>query len=331
MNPSEKLIKALCEAYQVGDLQGEPLPLMGGALHSTWKIKTSTGLYVIKKINPALVQKKNQFRLSEKIAGILAQSITAIPAICQNDDVVFSFEDDLFLLFPYKNASIISQNEVRAFHVEKIATALAEIHQADVSLENPPEVDIFQRGISYWRESLQGLILSESKIEILEKIHAQYLNFIPMLKNNLIISHRDLDPKNVLWNQVHYYIIDWESAGLINKTKDVLATALYWSFDPPHKINFDYMKLFLKIYEKIAGKINHNEITAGIYGLIGDWLSWLDFNIQRIGNFPPETSEHQIGIQQVQNTLNALPILYEQITEIIELENFCQPIAPVLR
>ena len=33
---------------------------------------------------------------------------------------------------------------------------------------------------------------------------------------NQVISHRDLDPKNVMWKNDAPYIIDWEAAGYVN-------------------------------------------------------------------------------------------------------------------
>lgn len=45
----------------------------------------------------------------------------------------------------------------------------------------------------------------------------------------MVISHRDLDSKNVMWNQYNPVLIDWESAGYINPMQDLIETAIYWS------------------------------------------------------------------------------------------------------
>jgi thiamine kinase-like enzyme len=43
------------------------------------------------------------------------------------------------------------------------------------------------------------------------------------LNKRLIISHTDMDPKNVLWHDdTSPVLIDWEGAGLANPTADIL-------------------------------------------------------------------------------------------------------------
>ena len=73
---------------------------------------------------------------------------------------------------------------------------------------------------------------------IIKTTYQQYESHIPTLRKNLVISHRDCHPKNMLWDsQGQYFLIDWESAGLINKTKDTIATAIYWSLNADYSIN----------------------------------------------------------------------------------------------
>ncbi|MFS1511599.1 phosphotransferase [Chengkuizengella sp. SCS-71B] len=54
-------------------------------------------------------------------------------------------------------------------------------------------------------------------------------NAAKLLASNTVISHRDLDSKNVMWNQDNPVLIDWESAGYINPMQDLIETAIYWS------------------------------------------------------------------------------------------------------
>lgn len=46
-----------------------------------------------------------------------------------------------------------------------------------------------------------------------------------------VISHRDLDPKNVMWDGMNPYLIDWEAAGPVNPYQEFLEVALYWVDD----------------------------------------------------------------------------------------------------
>jgi thiamine kinase-like enzyme len=56
-----------------------------------------------------------------------------------------------------------------------------------------------------------------------------YQSAIPILKKYIIVSHGDLDQKNVLWGSSNNPIlIDLESTCKINPTYDIINTAFYW-------------------------------------------------------------------------------------------------------
>ena len=52
-----------------------------------------------------------------------------------------------------------------------------------------------------------------------------------VLSQNLVISHRDLDPKNVLWHGEEALVIDWEAAGYVNPYQELLEVINYWADD----------------------------------------------------------------------------------------------------
>jgi thiamine kinase-like enzyme len=319
---SKNLIQKIGVAYQIGKPLSEPAPLMGGFLHSCWKFETETGFYVVKKINPALSNRKNQFRLSEEISSFMPKSISALQ---QNGDFIFSDQNEVVLVFPYIEASILKPSGISNGHIHEISKTLSTIHDQKMIIEKPAEVEIFSQDISYWKNchiklyarSIGAAKNLSDQLSTLENIHAKYLSFIPILKQNLIISHRDMDPKNVLWDsENNHYVIDWESAGLINKTKDLMATAIYWSLDEQYQINMEHLNLFLETYLSGEGKINPNEIQAGLFGLLGDWMGWLDFNLSRMLHHETEHPEFILGLSEAQKTLHALPILFEQFPRL---------------
>lgn len=66
------------------------------------------------------------------------------------------------------------------------------------------------------------------------------------------------------------------------------------------------------------GIIQQDETKAGLYGLLGDWITWLDFNISRIINNPENSEEFEFGMKEASNTLSALPIVSEQFPTLIK-------------
>ena len=144
-----------------------------------------------------------------------------------------------------------------------------------------------------------------------------YQNAIPTLKTHTIVSHGDLDQKNVLWDSSdNPILVDWESACKINPTYDIINTAFYWS---GITTSFD-KDLFLKMieaYQKAGGVINKDHIVAACYGTFS-WIVWLVYNIER--SFTPSESEHKnVSIEQVNQTLATILRLQTLIPEVIKI------------
>src|SRR3990167_4487864 len=290
LNSNVILIDKACEAYQIGRRLSEPIPCVGGLLHRVYQFDTSKCQFVIKFLNPAICSRPSyldRYRITECIAGELSKHTSVINAMLYQNNPFFIFNDETVMVFSYVKGKPLMQNKIRPYHVKQIAHALSK------QLQNCfPMLEFILKNIS----KHEGI-----------------------LKNNLVISHRDCDPKNVLWDaDDHFYIIDWESAGLINKKKDVIATAIYWSLDDSFKINLDHLSVFLKAYqEENPNVICRDEIEAGFYGFMGDWLGWLEFNLLRIQNNSESSEEYSLGVTEASKTLSAIPVLLTQLPEII--------------
>ena len=57
-----------------------------------------------------------------------------------------------------------------------------------------------------------------------------------MLSQTMVISHRDLDPKNVMWNGSEPLVIDWEAAGYVNPYQEFLEVLNYWADDGEEQV-----------------------------------------------------------------------------------------------
>lgn len=318
------LFEAICQTYDLGECLSPPLLCSGGLSHLVSELETTRGHYIVKHLNPAIInnpQIAERYRVTETIAQALQKYISAICAIKNNNDVLFIFAEHTIMLFPYVQAKILKQNKLTLHHVEKIAESLADIHLANIKIEDAPPAEL--RPVKQNCETKKSLhAIVEGKLRQAEAIITDIENknqqAQSILANNLVISHRDYDPKNVLWDHNHqYYIIDWEAAGLINKTKDLVATALYWSMDNQHIVNPQYLAKFILTYQKKSCFIDVNELEAGFYGLLGDWLGWLEFNLSRLANSPIGSANHQLGKKEALKTIKALISLSKQFPDII--------------
>ena len=65
---------------------------------------------------------------------------------------------------------------------------------------------------------------------------------------------------------------------------------------------------------KNAGGVIIDDIIDAFYGVVGNWLNWLEFNIRRsLGEDINDNAEQQLGIEQVNKTLAILQYLTNNI------------------
>ena len=113
-----------------------------------------------------------------------------------------------------------------------------------------------------------------------------------------VISHRDLDLPNVLWNNDNMpVIIDWETSGWVNPTLEVIDTAWNWSGGKDYFDKNKY-KLFLDTYLKEGGILDDYEIAFK-----ADYkakLRWFEYNLKRITIFDfLDEEEQKLGENEV--------------------------------
>ncbi len=122
------------------------------------------------------------------------------------------------------------------------------------------------------------------------------------------ISHRDFDPKNVLWVKDEPHIIDWECAGEIDPMEEVIALAYEWSGFERGEIDATYFSTFIATYQAAGGKIIKERLTQGLQGFIRNYKNWLEFNVQRLHvNCLPD--EKAIAIREISRTEKKLIFL----------------------
>ncbi len=218
----------------------------------------------------------------------------------------------------------MKQDEIDKSHCEKIGGILADIHKIDFSeLEITNERDD-NRQITDWDYYLQkGKEECSEWVEILfenldnlKDWNSAATNAAEYLSANMVISHRDLDPKNVLWNLHNPVLVDWESAGFINPMNDLIETAIYWSFNEIGEIDKQRFFSFISGYKKRYGEIRSDWGIVLANGFLGK-LGWLEYSLKRsLWLECTDEEEQKMGTAQVKGTIyeirnyaDQLPIL----------------------
>jgi thiamine kinase-like enzyme len=235
-----------------------------------------------------------------------------------------------FLVYPWVEANMLDQHAVSEFHATKIAEIIAKIHSLSLDESEITHPEFY----TYTQEQIIVLIdkakqfncpfakdLQINRDHLLVANEA-YRNAIPILKEQVVVGHGDLDQKNVLWkSHSDPILIDWESACKINPTYDIINTAFYWSGITN---NFDRALFFKMInaYHKFGGVINKDHVIAACDGAFS-WIVWLVYNIER-ACINGESEHKALGVEQVNRTLSTILRLQNIIPELTKLlqENY---------
>ena len=318
----------LCLNFGLGNVIAEPIEVKGGLLHAMCKVTTDRGDFAVKCLNPAIMSRKcalNNVINSEKISEILELNIPAIIAKKIDTKHVHQYKEQYYMFFDWFDGKSIYPPEIKEKHCNAIGDIIGKIHSLDISVEgveDKAEVSTFYK----WKEFLEmgrkkKAIWDSVYEESLEDImtwNQKVLNAKAILSKEKVISHRDLDPKNVMWQGNCPFIIDWEAAGYVNPYQELLEVLNYWADDGNGGLD---KKLFMAILNKYKTHKSINNVNwdvvldSGYEGMLG----WLDYNIKRaLGIEVSSEDEIMLGEQQVVSTITELKRYQEKMSLLRE-------------
>lgn len=321
-------LEKICKSLHLGELIGRPRQLSGGFLHKMYAIETSQGKYAIKTLNPHIMLRptaRQNFIRSEQIASIVVKNVSAIPANKLNDVVLHELDHQFYLVFNWIDGTSLRPYEITNYNCNEIGAVLANIHMTDFSeLDfNPDASDhtelidwhfYLSKGQENKEEWVTSLLVNLDKLyEWNEKANRAS----KLLEREKVISHRDLDPKNVLWSQGKPFVIDWESAGYINPAHDLAETAVYWAEDDQGNIDREKLTAFLSGYQKNCGRtLQVDWKTVLENGFLGK-LGWLEYSFKRsLWIECSDKEEQQLGTVQVTETIKSIIRYADNIPEL---------------
>lgn len=311
----------LCAIYGLGSPISVPEQIFGGFLHRMYRLITDRGEYAVKVLNPQLMRREgvmDNIIAAEKVA-VLARShgVNALPALLHEGSCMHEVDGQYYLLFPWLDGRSISAAYAGTEHCRLIGQALAGIHAADFSSLHPElqsDSTAEQLQTDWQGYALQGDVMGlpwadPLRTNLNKLFHYEKLvnTAMPVLSRNKVISHRDLDPKNVLWSaEGRPVIIDWEASGWVNPAQELIEVALYWSdFEGGNIRKADFCAV-IHAYVKRGRELHDpwpDVLNSGFHGKI----AWLDYSIRRsLGLEGADQAEQELGTSQVLPTLQAL-------------------------
>ncbi len=131
-----------------------------------------------------------------------------------------------------------------------------------------------------------------------------------MLPDIECVTDEDMDPKNVMWTDGQPAVIDLECLDLGNPVSGVLQLSLQWSGITTCSLDTGKTAAFFEGY--LAAYDNGFRDYGKVLGLAYTWIEWLEYNITRVLGQCQDAKEQDMGIADVQNTVNRIRYIRDQ-------------------
>tara|TARA_R110002049_G_scaffold10787_5_gene52378 strand:+ start:3553 stop:4611 length:1059 start_codon:yes stop_codon:yes gene_type:complete len=330
LSDNETHIKTLCSRLQLGQPLESVTSLTGGFHHRVWKLPAEDGCFVVKQLSAdtdlSNTKTVSHYNVTETIAEKFAHcGIAAVHALKYQGHYLQVLGNEAYLVYPWTDAVALADGEVSVHHALAVARLLASMHEANIDvagveskLSDATEKTDVERMIQISND-VDPQMASELNAHrtLLCRIAEQYKRAVPLLRRRQIVSHGDLDQKNVLWDaDDNAVIIDWESAHKMNPTQEVTSVALEWS-GITETFNRNTFSQFVTAYTQSGGIITRDLFEAALHGVLGKWLDWLMYNIGRVVNLE-EARQHELGEQQVSFILPVMVRLDELVPALLD-------------
>lgn len=309
----------LMQFLDLGQVLEEPKEVKGGLLHKMYRVTTSKGIFAVKALNPEIMKRPcalDNTINSEKIAAIFSNSIPAVASCEIQGRQIHEIDGKYYIIFQWVKGKSVFPPDISKEHCEIIGDILGRIHQLNISLD---EVKAEEEGepMYEWDNYLQmakkqeaqagaWLPRYEKSMDDIYVWNREACNAQDVLTKNMVISHRDLDPKNVIWDGVSPFLIDWEAAGYVNPYQELLEVVNYWTDDGHGSLHKEYFDAIIDAYGKHVSlrNVEWDKLFAGSYaGMLG----WLEYNVKRaLGLEVSGDEEIRLGEEQVKSTIIAL-------------------------
>jgi len=315
-NPAH--INQLCELLELGNPKTRPGAVSGGFHHRMWQLETSRGRFAVKQLaddldmrDGATVDRINATEITAR--EFSEQGIPALYALAIARQHLQLIEGVGYLVYPWTEATACSKNGIDQKHALTVAGILAQMHGSNIrvpELQDLPAmpltservIDLVQ--LARERNVRESQLLEARLDDLLETVDLQ-APALSVLQRDQVVSHGDLDHKNVLWDVAdNPLIIDWESARRLNPTYELLLEALDWG---GITANFETRPFvtFLEAYLEAGGRIVADEVLAVADAIQATWVEWLLFNVGRAVGLH-DAQQRAVGLSQVDLSVSTL-------------------------
>lgn len=318
-NNINTIIEILLEKCKLGKVLENPTRVFGGLLNRMYKVRTTTGTYAIKLLNPEVMKRdnaKSNHIFAETVSNIAKYNgVSCLPAKVFDNEVLQQAKDYYFLVFDWFNGRAIQDEELTIEKCKKVAKELSKLHKIDYTeLKEKCKAyyDTNEIDWDFYLEKINNKLLKDllaKNIDKFKELDKQAIESLNVISKNIVISHRDLDLPNILWNkEENPVMIDWESSGLINPSMEVIDTAWNWSGGQKY-FDKDKFQTFVKTYKENGG--NLSDYADALKANFKSKFGWLEYNLKRVTGIEcVDEEERELGEKEVARSIDEINKFY---------------------
>ena len=314
----------LIEYLNLGTVVKEVVQVTGGLLHRMYRVCTDQGEYAVKVLNPEIMKRPVALRNtvnSERIAAAFQTVIPVVAALEINGKQIHELDGAHYMIFAWVEGASIFLPMISAQNCYAIGDVLGKMHHENLTIDGviPEEDGARVYDWDGYQVLLQGYegetwaMRYQDALSDIKTWNQAACDAQEILTKTLVISHRDLDPKNVMWKDNAPLIIDWEAAGYVNPYQELLEVVNYWADNGNGGLLKEHFDALFDAYTQHMKleRVDWNAVFAGSFlGMLG----WLDYNVKRALGIEVSTADEvQLGKEQVLGTIQALYDYQEKV------------------
>ncbi len=295
----------------LGTPTGPMVRVHGGYANRMYRLDTDLGSFAVKELN--LADRRWTYHVEDVFEFEQAAFAAGIP---MPEPISY---DDHTLVHRWVDGDKVPEAPVSPAYAFEVGELLARLHALDVgwphgSIDEPPALDwpelAAQAAGQPWADELASQ--TETFLEI--------AHFVDTCERPgpVVLTHKDIQPWNLLARDGHPVVLDWELSGLLDLSGELGSTALSLAKGP----GFDDIEpaIFRQVldgYVAGGGTLPPPGPSWFVY-LIGGWLGHTRWNILRcLADADAATGpERELSHEAVRNGVRGLPQLFARLPDL---------------
>lgn len=286
------VLQKVCDHFDLGVLHASSI-MLGGRSHDVRQLKTDRGVFIAKRLLEHGNQPLNLDVLRNTAAISLVVKKHGLPAITplvKNNDVLFNQAQNVYMVYPFVAARVVQRGVMSVAQCCDVAVFLAKLHNLNLSVPAAAKWDYHYQGTN-WKQAYDYFMQAHlfSIAPLLERLNAtirscfsNYIAFKSAIVSDVVVSHRDVDPYNVLWFlSGDYAVIDWDLAGKIDAAEELMYVAMGFAREADNQFNIAKFTAILQSYSAVR-PIKTQEVKPLFYAVLANWLAWCQGQLHKV-------------------------------------------------